>query len=210
MVRRNPLPHCRSRAWARSTGEQPHNVLRLEHRQVVRAGLDCSAKGGGRSSAAIVIRVERARQLDLVALEIEPGPVVIVEEAPVDPGGPSIPLQHRTGNGYVFSDAFVSEDCSQETLLANLDGTRTAEPRLLRFVTGRRKRVWIKNCLAIRLSSGFLESLASTSIHLVQVAISSRLAMFPDRDFDAAVTHRFNAEFEGLTESVRDFLIAHY
>ena len=121
-----------------------------------------------------------------------------------------IPLQHRTGNGYVFSDAFAGEDETLAALLGAIDGAPTAEPRLLKFTTGHRKRAWVKNCLAIGLSSNFMEPLESTSIHLVQAAIAKLLAMFPDRGFDPAPIERFNADFAALCESVRDFLVAHY
>lgn len=121
-----------------------------------------------------------------------------------------IPLQHRTGNGYVFSSEFISEDEAASLLLKRLDGAPQAEPRILRFVTGLRKRCWVKNCLAIGLSSGFLEPLESTSIHLIQVAIAKLLAMFPKNHFDQTLIDRFNAEMESEYDHVRDFLIAHY
>ena len=121
-----------------------------------------------------------------------------------------IPLQHRTGNGYVFCDEFISEDKAATKLLTRLDGKPLAEPRILRFVTGARKKVWIKNCLAVGLASGFLEPLESTSIHLVQVAIAKLLAMFPRGGFNEKFINRFNDEMLYEYNDVKDFLIAHY
>ena len=121
-----------------------------------------------------------------------------------------IPLQHRTGNGYVFSDAFISEDEAARALLERLDGKPLADPRVLRFLPGRRRASWIKNCLAIGLSSGFLEPLESTSIHLVQVAIMKLLDLFPARDFHPRLVSRFNDDMNTLYDDIRDFLVAHY
>jgi tryptophan 7-halogenase len=121
-----------------------------------------------------------------------------------------IPLQHRTGNGYVFCNNFISEDEATSKLMSRLDGAPRAEPRVLKFVTGARKKCWEKNCLAIGLASGFLEPLESTSIHLVQVTIAKLLTMFPRDGFNELLIKRFNEEMHWEYDDVKDFLIAHY
>jgi tryptophan halogenase len=121
-----------------------------------------------------------------------------------------IPLQHRIGNGYVFCDKFLSADEATEKLLSRLDGKPMASPKVLSFVTGVRKKCWVKNCVAVGLASGFLEPLESTSIHLVQVAIAKLLTMFPQDHISDVMVDRFNREMLHEYTDIKDFLIAHY
>ncbi len=121
-----------------------------------------------------------------------------------------IPLQHRTGNGIVYSSRFCSDDEAYATFLDNITGKPFSEPRLLKFKTGRRKKAWHRNCVAIGLSSGFLEPLESTSIHLITTSLVRLMRLFPFANEMTSLAKRYNHEASFELEAVRDFIILHY
>lgn len=121
-----------------------------------------------------------------------------------------IPLQNRVGNGIVFSSQFLSDDEACSTLMGNLTGPTITDPRKIKFTTGRRKKAWHKNCIAIGLSSGFLEPLESTSIHLITTALLRLMKLFPFGGNSDFLAEQFNRETELELETIRDFIILHY
>ncbi len=119
-----------------------------------------------------------------------------------------IPLQTRTGNGYVYCSKYISDQEARQELMSQLDGEAITEPRIIPFKTGCLTKPWYKNCVAIGLSSGFMEPMESTSIHLIY-----RYALLLREQLDEGNWHdskMFNTTFAFQTQGIRDFLVLHY
>lgn len=121
-----------------------------------------------------------------------------------------IPLQNRVGNGLVFCSKYMSDDEGTELLLKNIEGEPINQPRVIKFQTGTRRKHWNKNCIAIGLSSGFIEPLESTSIHLIQRSITRLMQMFPFDGIREPDISEFNSQMSFEIENIRDFIILHY
>ena len=121
-----------------------------------------------------------------------------------------IPLQNRVGNGHVFSSKFTDEASATDLLLKSLDAEPITDSRVIKFSTGRRESFWKGNCLALGLSSGFLEPLESTSIHLIQEGLVRFVALMPDTSFNPANALEYNRVMGMTYDRIRDFILLHY
>jgi tryptophan 7-halogenase len=121
-----------------------------------------------------------------------------------------IPLQHRTGNGIVYCSDYLDKDAALDRLLDNIEGDTLTQPNFLRFVAGARRKQWLRNCIAVGLSGGFMEPLESTSIHLIQRAVLRLIRMLPLREISGRDIAEFNDQQQTDMLQIRDFLILHY
>lgn len=121
-----------------------------------------------------------------------------------------IPLQHRAGNGYVFSSRHLSDDEARATLVKNVEGQMLMNPMFIAFKTGMRRRLWDKNVVAVGLAGGFIEPLESTALHLIYRGMDFLLRFLPDRDFDPALAAEYNRRMTADYEEIRDFIVLHY
>jgi tryptophan halogenase len=121
-----------------------------------------------------------------------------------------IPLQHRVGNGLVFSSRYIEDEQAKQVLMANIEGKPLMQPRVLKFQPGQRDKTWHGNCVAIGLASGFLEPIESTSIHLIQRGIIRLMQMFPTNGICQSDIDEYNKQTDNELEHIRDFIILHY
>ncbi len=148
-----------------------------------------------------------------IALKTEHrGPVTPYTRATAQPAGWSwrIPLQHRLGQGYVYSSRFCSDAQAKSTLMRSLDSAVLEEPRVMSFTAGHRRQLWKQNCLSLGLASGFIEPLEATAIHLIARGMDFFLRYFPDRDCDPGLSREYNRRMIADYEEIRDFIVLHY
>jgi tryptophan 7-halogenase len=139
-------------------------------------------------------------------------PLLPFTRATAQPAGWSwqIPLQHRMGQGYVYSSRFCSDAAAKSTLMRSLGGVAVDDPRIIPFTTGHRREFWKHNCLSIGLASGFVEPLEATAMHMIARGMDFFLRYFPDRDCDPALIREYNRRMAADYEEIRDFIVLHY
>ncbi|MDC7677708.1 tryptophan halogenase family protein [Asticcacaulis machinosus] len=148
-----------------------------------------------------------------IAMQTEPtGKIVPYTQAIAHDAGWHwrIPLQNRVGQGHVYSSAHMSDDQAMDSFMATVGAPALTKPRTIKYRTGRRLKIWNKNCIAMGLSSGFIEPLESTNIHLMQIAATRLVQLFPFDGITDALINRFNKLTEDEVVNIRDFVIMHY
>lgn len=121
-----------------------------------------------------------------------------------------IPLQHRMGNGLVYSSRHMRDDTARDTLMSSLSTPTLTDPRVIKYRTGRRRKVWNKNCVALGLASGFVEPLESTSIHLIMMGVTRLMQLFPYDGISDSMVEHYNETARIELEQIRDFIVLHY
>jgi tryptophan halogenase len=122
----------------------------------------------------------------------------------------AIPLQHRVGNGLVYSSRYLSDDEAKDRLLQAVEGKPLRQPFVLKFRAGRRLEAWRANCVSLGLSSGFVEPLESTAIHLIVTGVTRLMQYFPFDGIQPAMVALYNDETRGELERIRDFVVLHF
>lgn len=120
-----------------------------------------------------------------------------------------IPLQHRVGNGIVYSSRHISDDEARHEFLSSLEGEVIKDPWPIRFKPGQRVKCWEKNVVALGLAGSFIEPLESTTIHLIQRGIVHLIRMFPQVIAQPDVD-QYNKQLDEEVQHVRDFVVLHY
>ncbi|MCC5661235.1 tryptophan 7-halogenase [Nostoc sp. XA010] len=122
-----------------------------------------------------------------------------------------IPQYGRLGTGYVYSQNFISPEQAEQEFRA-FHGIKDKDVPIkhLKMRVGRTKRAWVKNCVSLGLSSGFIEPLESTGIYFIYAALKQLTRYFPDKSMNPALSNKFNERIAYMIDDVRDFIVLHY
>ncbi|MFC0432518.1 tryptophan halogenase family protein [Kutzneria buriramensis] len=123
----------------------------------------------------------------------------------------TIPLFNRIGTGYVYAKDYCSPEEAERTLREFVGPAGAdAEANHIRMRIGRSRNSWVNNCVAIGLSSGFVEPLESTGIFFIHHAIEQLVRHFPDQAWNPVHRDQYNSAVANVQEGIREFLVLHY